>query len=139
MRLTKIFTDIDKVNELEQYHVETALVTKEELAKQVLTVKTRQGNEYEIDLTNNNEHLKNGSTFLLGHDRLLVLILDSKEELTIEPKDSNEMGSIAYMLGEMHKVIEIKDEKIILASDPLVLSLLKQYNVEYVSQKVAVH
>lgn len=57
------------------------------------------------------------------------------EIIKIAPKDIDEMGVIAHMLGNLHKPVQVEAGKITLLFDPVVVKTLDQKQVEYTVEK----
>ena len=97
MILTEVFANVEDINDLEQYHIETCMVKSDDLMKRILRVTSDHGNDYGIRLAEDSEGLENGSAFKIGHHRLLVLSVIPDEIIKIVPKDIDEMGVLAHM------------------------------------------
>ena len=57
---------------------------------------------------------------------VLAIGVESQDLIVISPKDMDEMGITAHILGNTHKPIEVKDAKIYLEVDPVVEQVLTQ-------------
>mgnify|MGYP002509923068 FL=1 len=135
MILTEVFANVEDINDLEQYHIETCMVKSDDLMKRILRVTSDHGNDYGIRLAEDGEGLENGSAFKIGHHRLLVLSVIPDEIIKIVPKDIDEMGVLAHMLGNLHKPVQVEAGKITLLFDPVVVKTLDQKQVEYTVEK----
>lgn len=136
MILTKIDTTVDELKDIEKYHVETVVLSSDELNKKIIRVTTDHGNEYGIRLTDESEGLHNGAIFFLDDHNLLVITVRSEEMIIIEPKTMDEMGEIAHMLGNTHKPVVVEDGKIVLELDPTVIELLNKKQVSHKVEKI---
>lgn len=134
MVLTEISGNVRDIADLSRYHVETAEIASDDLAKKILRITTDHGNEYGIHIPDG-ESLENGSAFQLGEHELLVLSVIPDEILFIAPSGIDEMGRIAHMLGNLHKPIVVKDAKIALLRDPVVEETLKEQGVAFTIEK----
>ena len=135
MILTEVFANVEDINDLEHYHIETCMVKSDDLMKRILRVTSDHGNDYGIRLAEDSEGLENGSAFKIGHHRLLVLSVIPDEIIKIVPKDIDEMGVLAHMLGNLHKPVQVEAGKITLLFDPVVVKTLDQKQVEYTVEK----
>lgn len=134
MVLTEILDNVANIADLSSYHVETAQVRSDDLAKKILRVTSDHGNDYGIRIPDE-EHLENGSAFEVGDRRLLVLSVIPDEVVVITPGDIDQMGVIAHMLGNLHKRVEIEGGTITLLRDPVVEQTLAQQHVAFSIQK----
>lgn len=134
MVLTEISGNVRDIADIAHYHVETAEIASDDLAKKILRVTTDHGNEYGIHIPDK-ERLENGSCFRLGDHELLVLSVIPDEVLSITPAGIDEMGRIAHMLGNLHKPVVVKDATITLLRDPVVEETLKEQGVAYTIEK----
>lgn len=137
MILTKIYRNVDDIPDIGSYHIETAMVKSDDLMKNILRVRTDHGNEYGIRLEDTNTILENGSAFKLGDKKLLVLSVIPDEVIIISPKDINQMGTVAHFLGNLHKPVQIKDGKISLLLDKVVVKSLKKKDIDYKLEKIS--
>lgn len=136
MILTKIFGNVKDIPNLADYHVETAMVKSDDLMKSILRVTSDHGREYGIRLEDETESLENGTAFLVGEGKLLVLSAVPDEVIIVTPKDIDEMGTVAHMLGNLHKPVQVKDGKITLLMDTVVVQTLDQEGVAYTVEKM---
>ena len=51
--------------------------------------------------------------------------------IVITPKDIDEMGRIAHLLGNTHKPVKVENGKIILDRDPVVEKILDHNDIQY--------
>lgn len=135
MILTEVFANVEDINDLEQYHIETCLVKSDDLMKKILRVTSDHGNDYGIRLAEDSEGLSNGAAFKVGPKRLVVLSVIPDELIKIVPKDIDEMGVIAHMLGNLHKPVQVEAGTITLLFDPVVVKTLEQKHVQYTVEK----
>ncbi|TSO25911.1 urease accessory protein UreE [Lactobacillus sp. LL6] len=136
MILTEVYRNVDDIPNIGSYHIETASVKSDDLMKNILRVKTDHGNEYGIRLENEDQILENGSAFKLGEHELLVLSVIPDEMIEITPKDIDEMGLIAHFLGNLHKPVQIKNGKIALLLDKVVINALNNKDINYETKKI---
>lgn len=136
MILTEIFHNIADIPDPESYHIETALVKSDDLLKSILRVTSDHGRDYGIRLEDESQKLENGSAFLLAPGKLLVLSVIPDEVIVISPKEIDEMGRTAHMLGNLHKPVQIGGGKITLLTDPVVLQTLDKEGVSYTTEKI---
>ena len=64
--------------------------------------------------------------FFIDDHHVLAIGVESQDLIVISPKDMDEMGITAHILGNTHKPIEVKDAKIYLEVDPVVEQVLTQ-------------
>lgn len=136
MILTEIFGNVKDIPNIADYHIETAMVKSDDLLKSILRVTSDHGRDYGIRLEDETQSLENGTAFLLGEGKLLVLSVVPDEVIIITPKDIDEMGTVAHMLGNLHKPVQVKGGKITLLMDEVVVKTLKEEGVSYTVEKM---
>lgn len=62
----------------------------------------------ESKLEDENQVLESCSAFKIGEKRLLVISVIPDEMIVVKPKNIDEMGVIAHLLGNLHKPVESK-------------------------------
>ncbi|MGN1024157.1 MAG: urease accessory protein UreE [Lachnospiraceae bacterium] len=129
MVLTQIYDNVKNIPDLGQYHVETALVKSDDLAKKILRVTSDHGREYGIRLEDETAHLENGSCFVVGDHRLLAISVLPDRMIIIAPRSIDEMGQTAYMLGNLHKPLQVKEGTITLLYDEVVMQELDRKGI----------
>ena len=113
-----IFTKVDalvKDIDVDKYHIETVILSSDDLNKKIIRVKSDHGNEFGIRLEKG-QKLQNGSAFFIDDHHVLAIGVESQDLIVISPKDMDEMGITAHILGNTHKPIEVKDAKILFRS-----------------------
>ncbi|MFS1663840.1 urease accessory protein UreE [Streptococcus sp. zg-JUN1979] len=136
MILTEVFSTVDEIDNLSDFHIETAMVKSDDLMKSILRVTTDHGNDYGIRLSETSNRLENGSAFKLSDKELLVLSVIADEMLIVTPKDIDEMGVIAHMLGNLHKPVQVSDGRIALLFDKVVAETLSARDIPYVVEAI---
>ena len=110
MILTEVYKNVDDISNLQDFHVETAMVKSDDLLKKVLRVTSDHGHDYGIRL--DDDVLENGSAFKLSDKELLVLSVIPDEMMVVTPTDIDNMGELAHMLGNLHKPIQVLFDKV---------------------------
>ena len=136
MILTEIYGNVADIPDLSSYHVETAMVKSDDLLKSILRVTSDHGRDYGIRLEDESQKLENGSCFLLGPGKLLALQVLPDEVIVITPRDIDEMGRTAHMLGNLHKPVQVQNGTITLLTDPVVLQTLRQSGTPFTLEKI---
>ncbi len=136
MILTKVYRNVDDIPNIEDFHIETATVKSDDLLKSILRVTTDHGNDYGIRLEDPSDVLENGSAFKIDNHSLLVLSVIADEVIVITPKNIDEMGFIAHLLGNLHKPVQVKNGRITLLLDKVVIQTLEKENVTYEVEKM---
>lgn len=131
MILTEIYRNVDDIPDIESYHIETAMVKSDDLLKSIQRVTTDHGNDYGIRLEDENRVLESGSAFKIGEKRLLVISVIPDEMIVVKPKNIDEMGVIAHLLGNLHKPVQVKDGTISLLLDKVVVNTLDKRHADY--------
>ncbi|MEY8435932.1 urease accessory protein UreE [Streptococcus hyointestinalis] len=136
MILTDVFNTVDEIENLSDFHIETAMVKSDDLMKSILRVTTNHGNDYGIRLSDSSQVLENGSAFKLSDGELLVLSVIPDEMIVISPKGIDEMGELAHMLGNLHKPVQIADGTISLLFDKVVAETLRARHIPYTVESI---
>lgn len=118
------------------YDIEVIEIPYDDLNKDILRVTSDKGNEYGISIDHHQHPLKNGDILQKDGNHLLVIQVLPQEMIIITPKDINEMGVIAHMLGNTHKPIAVENGKIMLEVDPVVQKILDDRGIQYVIESV---
>ncbi|MCI6872003.1 MAG: urease accessory protein UreE [Streptococcus hyointestinalis] len=136
MILTDVFNTVDELENLSDFHIETAMVKSDDLMKSILRVTTDHGNDYGIRLSDSSQVLENGSAFKLSDGELLVLSVIPDEMIVVKPSGIDEMGELAHMLGNLHKPVQIADGTISLLFDKVVAETLKARNIPFAVESI---
>ena len=89
-----IFTKVDalvKDIDVDKYHIETVILSSDDLNKKIIRVKSDHGNEFGIRL-DKGQKLQNGSAFFIDDHHVLAIGVESQDLIVISPKDMGEMG-----------------------------------------------
>lgn len=130
MVFNKILGNINSLENLEKYHVETIYVDSENLLKRILRVTSDHKREYGISLENG-ERIKDGDLLFNEDNKIIVVRTKSEDVLVIKPKSMNEMGEIAHKLGNRHLQAQFSNGEMIIQYDRLVEDELKRDNINY--------
>ena len=136
MIFTEIFGNLSELTNPEQYHVETAMVKSDDLAKSILRVTSDHQHDFGIRLEDDDAKLENGTIFKIDDHHLLALSVIPDEMITITPKNIDEMGIIAHTLGNLHKPVRVKDGKISLLYDKIIIQNLDKLGADYIIEDV---
>lgn len=130
MIFDKVIGNINEIDNLDEYHVETIYLNSEDMLKRILRVTSDHNREYGITLENG-EKLINGDILYNKDKKLIVVKVNSEDVLVIEPSTITEMGIIAHALGNRHLQAQFEDDKMIIQYDRLVEEELKRDNINY--------
>lgn len=130
MVFNKILGNINSLENLEKYHVETIYVDSEDLLKRILRVTSDHKREYGVSLENG-ERIKDGDLLFNEDNKIIVVRTKSEDVLVIKPKSMNEMGEIAHKLGNRHLQAQFSNGEMIIQYDRLVEDELKRDNINY--------
>ena len=114
-----------------KYHIETAFVKSDDLYKSILRVKTDHGNEYGIRLKDKSKQLEDGTIFQLNNHNLLLISVLPDNMIVISPENIEQMGTIAHLIGNLHKPVKIENSKIFLNYDKTVEKTLLSQKIKY--------
>lgn len=131
MIFEKILDNIKNIDNIDKYNVEFIYLDSDDLAKKILRVKSDYDKEYGIVLKDKEISLSDGDILFNDGKNLIVLKVNSEDVIIIEPKDINQMGEVAHLLGNTHIPVEINDGKIIVQYDYIIENILKENNIKY--------
>ena len=130
MIFDEVIANINVIDDLNRYHVETIYLNSEDMLKRILRVTSDHNREYGITLENS-EKLTDGDILYNKDNKLIVVKVNSEDVLVIKPKTLTEMGIIAHALGNRHLQAQFEDDKMIIQYDRLVEEELKRDNTNY--------
>lgn len=136
MIFEKVLGNIHTDPNADQYEVEVIEIPYDYLNKDLLRVTSNDGNEYGISIDHKKEPLKNGDILAKEGNHVIVINALPEEMILITPRDINEMGVIAHMLGNTHKPIVVENGQIMLEVDPVVQNLLDERHIPYEIKEV---
>ena len=70
-------------------------------------MRSDHGNEFGIRL-DKGQKLQNGSAFFIDDHHVLAIGVESQDLIVISPKDMDEMGITAHILGNTHEPLDRK-------------------------------
>lgn len=131
MIFESILGNISDIENLDDFHMEVIFLDSDDLVKKILRVTSDHGNEYGISLKNREEELVDGAILFNENNNLVVIKTNSEDVIVVEPKDINEMGEVAHLLGNTHVPVQVKGGKIILKYDQVIEKMIKDKNIKY--------
>lgn len=129
MIIRKILGHIHSVDETNK-KVDWLEVEWEELNKRILKKTTLDGVEIGISLEKGNT-LSPGDILYSDDDKIIVVRTVLEEVFIITPHDMQEMGKVAFELGNRHTQCIIRDGKIYLRYDHTLEALLNEVGAKY--------
>ena len=135
MIFSKVIGNINQIDNLNGYHIETIYLNSEDMLKRILRVTSDHNREYGITLENS-EKLKDGDILYNKDKKLIVVKVNSEDVLIIKPSNMTEMGVIAHALGNRHLQAQFEDGKMIIQYDRLVEEGLKRDNINYSRENI---
>lgn len=135
MIFEEVIGNINEIDNLNEYHVETIYLNSEDMLKRILRVTSDHNREYGITL-GNSEKLKDGDILYNSDKKLVVVKVNSEDVLVIKPKTLTEMGVIAHALGNRHLQAQFENGEMIIQYDRLVEEELKRDNINYSRQNI---
>ena len=131
----KVIGNIDEIDNLNEYHIETIYLNSEDMLKRIIRVTSDHNREYGITLEES-EKLTDGDILYNTDKKLIVVKVNSEDVLVIKPKTITEMGIIAHALGNRHLQAQFEDDKMIIQYDRLVEEELKRDNINYSRENI---
>lgn len=131
MIFESILGNINDIENINDFHIEIIFLDSDDLVKKILRVTSDHGNEYGIALKNREEQLSDGTILFNEDNKIIVIKTNSENVIVVEPKDINEMGEVAHLLGNTHIPVQVKGGKIILQYDHVIEKMIKDKNIKY--------
>ena len=113
MIFEEVIGNINEIDDLSEYHVETIYLNSEDMLKRIIRVTSDHNREYGITLENN-KALIDGAILYNQDKKLIVVKINSEDVLVIKPSTITEMGVIAHALGNRHLQAQFEDDKIMI-------------------------
>jgi urease accessory protein len=89
--------------------VEHLILSKDDVLRHRLRMKTDKGTECAIQLSRN-EHLSNGAVLLLEEKKAIVVKMAKVEYLSLRPKSLEAALEIGYFCGNMHWKVDFNND-----------------------------
>ncbi|WP_353948409.1 urease accessory protein UreE [Sporolactobacillus sp. Y61] len=120
------------------FHIEKVFLESSDLLKRIQRVKTDHEREIGIRLSAHTE-LHTGDILYQKDNQLIIVDVLPEEVLAIHPGSIQEMGKIAYQLGNRHLPVQFEGNEMLVQYDYLVEDLLNELSIPYIRQKRKVH
>ena len=115
-------------------HKEKVYLESSDLVKRIQRVKTDHGREIGIRLSESRE-LNAGDVLYMDEKNIILIEVFPDDVIVIEPRNMNEMGTIAHQLGNRHLPAQFEEDKMLVQYDYLVEELLEKLGLPYVREK----
>ena len=136
MIIEKIVGHIDELDSdlVAGTHKEKVYLESSDLVKRIQRVKTDHGREIGIRLSESRE-LRAGDVLYMDEKNIILIEVFPDDVIVIEPRNMNEMGTIAHHLGNRHLPAQFEEDKMLVQYDYLVEELLEELGLPYVREK----
>lgn len=136
MIIEKIVGHIDELDSdlVAGTHKEKVYLESSDLVKRIQRVKTDHGREIGIRLSESRE-LNAGDILYMDEKNIILIEVFPDDVIVIEPRNMNEMGTIAHQLGNRHLPAQFEEDKMLVQYDYLVEELLEELGLPYVREK----
>jgi urease accessory protein len=136
MIIEKIVGHIDELDSdlVAGTHKEKVYLESSDLVKRIQRVKTDHGREIGIRLSESRE-LSAGDILYMDEKNIILIEVFPDDVIVIEPRNMNEMGTIAHQLGNRHLPAQFEEDKMLVQYDYLVEELLEELGLPYVREK----
>lgn len=131
MIFEEVVGNVNQDDTLKTSDIEWIEIPYDYLNKDLIRVTSEAGNEYGISIDHKLHPLKNGDVLQKEGNHVIAIKVLPQKMIIITPKDINEMGVIAHMLGNTHKPIAVENGQIMLEVDPVVQSILDERHINY--------
>jgi len=136
MIFNEVIGNVNQIDNLDGYHVETIYLNSDDMLKRILRVTSDHNKEYGITLEES-DNLKDGDILYKLDNKLIVVKFNSEDVLVIKPRTITEMGVIAHSLGNRHLQAQFEEDKMIIQYDRLVEEELKRDNINYARKNIS--
>lgn len=136
MIIEKIVGHIDDLDSdlVSSTHKEKVYLESSDLVKRIQRVKTDHGREIGIRLSEARD-LNAGDVLFMDEKNIILIEVFPDDVIVIEPRNMNEMGTIAHQLGNRHLPAQFEEDKMLVQYDYLVEELLEELGLPYVREK----
>ncbi|RLL40587.1 urease accessory protein UreE [Oceanobacillus piezotolerans] len=132
MIVEQIITNIENMGkeEIEKRHIEKVYLESAHLMKRIQRVKTDHGKEIGIRLKESRD-LVAGDVLYMDENNIIMIDVLSDDLIVIQPRNINEMGTIAHQLGNRHLPAQFEGDEMLVQYDYLVEELLQELQIPY--------
>lgn len=116
--------------DVDKRHMEKVYMESPDLMKRIQRVKTDHDREFGIRLAEPKD-LKVGDVLFMDDDNMVVVDIHSDDLIVISPRDMNEMGTIAHLLGNRHLPAQFSEDDMLVQYDYLVEELLAEKGIPF--------
>lgn len=136
MIIEKIVGHIDKLDPelVARTHKEKVYLESSDLVKRIQRVKTDHGRELGIRLSESRE-LNAGDVLYMDEKNIILIEVFPDDVIVIQPRNMNEMGTIAHQLGNRHLPAQFEEDQMLVQYDYLVEELLEELGIPYAREK----
>lgn len=136
MIIEEIVGHIDELDSdlVARIHKEKVYLESSDLVKRIQRVKTDHGREIGIRLSESRE-LNAGDVLYMDEKNIILVEVFPDDVIVIEPRNMNEMGTIAHQLGNRHLPAQFEEDKMLVQYDYLVEELLEELGLPFVREK----
>ncbi|OAH54022.1 MULTISPECIES: urease accessory protein UreE [Bacillaceae] len=136
MIIEKIVGHVDELDPelVARTHKEKVYLESSDLVKRIQRVKTDHGRELGIRLSESRE-LNAGDVLYMDEKNIILIEVFPDDVIAIQPRNMNEMGTIAHQLGNRHLPAQFEEDQMLVQYDYLVEELLEELGIPYVREK----
>lgn len=116
---------------IEELEVDKVMLDCHDMAKPHQKLKTGNGEMIAVSLEHG-ENMFCGAVLYKDDKKIIVVDLMPEDALEIYPKGNLQWAKTAFNIGNMHHPAYLSDDHIIIPYDPVLESILKGIDVEYV-------
>lgn len=135
MRIDHIVGSLKDMDE-KKLDIEWINIPYETLNKDIIRVTSDRGNDFGITIDHKQHPLHHHDVLYQDGNHVVAINVLPQKMIVIHPKDIDEMGVIAHLLGNTHKPISVSNGTITLEVDPVVENILKDRNINYEIQDI---
>lgn len=129
MIITKIAGHIDDFKSSNK-NIDWLELEWEDLNKRILRRETENGTDVAISLESNNS-LSYGDVLYEDEDTLIAIRTKLEQVYVIKPKTMQEMGKMAFEIGNRHTMCIIENDEILVRYDQTLEKLIDEVGVSY--------
>lgn len=136
MLIERVETNIEHMEkeEIIRRHIEKVYLESDHLVKRIQRVTSDHGREIGIRLKDPRD-LVAGDVLYMDDKNMIVIDVVADDLLVINPRNINEMGTIAHQLGNRHLPAQFEDDSMMVQYHYLVEELLNELDIPYQREK----
>lgn len=113
--------------------VERVAVTSDAMAKRILRLATSRG---DLGIRLEDTRLRDGDVVYADNSRVIVVAVEAEDLLIAAPRTVAEAFELGHLLGNRHKPVQVWNERVVVAYDPLLEELFDARNIPFERERM---